>query len=125
VPVVEEMTPLKLASPRRSLGKWLLFAMAAGMPALLNAGETKVSARMAVDLAQEQLDVRGLQESVQVESLVLKSPSLLAGSQVWTVLWSKPVATETGKLETGVEIDMSGRVVRLVKKMAAPAKGGL
>jgi hypothetical protein len=99
--------------------------MAAGMPALLNAGETKVSARMAVDLAQEQLDVRGLQESVQVESLVLKSPSLLAGSQVWTVLWSKPVATETGKLETGVEIDMSGRVVRLVKKMAAPAKGGL
>lgn len=87
------------------------------------AGNAAVSARQAVDIAQEQLDLRGLQSSIQIESVMLQSATVLGSRRVWTVLWSRPVSSDSGKFEVGVEVDMNGKVVRLVKKTASGTKG--
>jgi hypothetical protein len=76
----------------------------------------------AVALAQEQLLIRGLQESVFIESVSLRSSSLLSASKQWTVLWSEPLPASLGRVEVGVEVDMQGRVVRLLKKARAGSK---
>ena len=94
-----------------------------GFASSSKAGNAPVSARQAVDIAQEQLDLRGLQSSIQIESVVLQAATVLGSTRVWTVLWSRSVSADSGKLEVGVEVDMNGRVVRLVKKTAGGAKG--
>ena len=83
------------------------------------AGAPAVSVREALDLAQEQLDMRGLQKTVYVDSISLKSATLLGSQRVWTVLWSEKLQADGGLLEVGAEVDMKGRVVRLVKKPAS------
>ncbi len=95
---------------------FLLFLQVAA-PGVI-AGAPAISAREALDLAQEQLDMRGLQKSVYVESIALKSASLLGAQRVWTVLWSEKLQADGGLVEIGAEVDMKGRVVRLVKKPA-------
>lgn len=86
------------------------------------AGNAGVSVQKAVELAQEQLEMRGLQASVQIESVVLQPATVLGASKIWTVLWSKSVPLDNGKYEVGVEVDMSGKVVRLVKKTGGASK---
>jgi hypothetical protein len=80
--------------------------------------------RQAIDLAQEQLDLRGLQSSVQIESVVLKPATVWSSQRVWTVLWSHALPTDTGKFEVGVEVDPAGKVMRLVRKAAGGGKSG-
>lgn len=86
------------------------------------AGNAGVSVQKAVELAQEQLEMRALQASVQIESVVLQPATVLGASKIWTVLWSKSVPLDNGKYEVGVEVDMSGKVVRLVKKTGGSSK---
>jgi hypothetical protein len=106
---------------RRVLFGGAFMALGAFSPAA-HAGNSRVSARKAIDLAQEQLDLRGLQSTVQIESVVLQSVTILGASRVWTVLWSQPISSDSGKFEVGVEVDMNGKLVRLVKKTAPGAK---
>ena len=87
-----------------------------------NAANSRVSARQAIDLAQEQLDLRGLQTTVEIESVVLQAATILGDSRVWTILWSRPFSSDSGKFEVGVEVDMNGKVVRLIKKTGRGAK---
>ena len=102
----------------RSLRVFRCFALALPVltPLALFAGNASVSVQKAVELAQEQLEMRGLQASVQIESVALQPATVLGTSKIWTVLWSKPVPLDNGKYEVGVEVDMSGKVMRLVKK---------
>jgi hypothetical protein len=76
----------------------------------------------AVALAQEQLQIRGLQGSVYIESVTLRAASILSSSKQWTVLWSEPLPASQGRVEVGVEVDMKGNVVRLLKKAAVGVK---
>jgi hypothetical protein len=98
----------------------LLFAVALNAP--LWAGGGFVSVRQAIDLAQEQLDLRGLQSTVQIESVVLKPSTILGSTRVWTVLWSNTIPGDPGRFEIGVEIDMNGKVMRLEKKTGRGGK---
>ncbi len=86
------------------------------------AGGPTVPVAEAVALAQEQLQIRGLQGSVYIESVTLRAASILGSSKQWTVLWSEPLPASQGRVEVGVEVDMKGNVVRLLKKAALGAK---
>lgn len=96
--------------------------LAISLTARLWAGGGFVSVRQAIDLAQEQLDLRGLQSTVQIESVVLKPSTILGSTRVWTVLWSSTIPSDPGRFEIGVEIDMTGKVTRLEKKTARVGK---
>jgi len=105
----------------RTIGRVIPLLILAA-PALLSAGSAGVSVQKAIALAQEQIEMRGLQSAVQIESVVLQPATVLGSSKIWTVLWSKPVPLENGKCEVGVEVDMNGKVMRLVKKAGNGAK---
>jgi hypothetical protein len=107
---------------RRGQSPLLALAIALSLSARLCAGEAFVSVRQAIDLAQEQLDLRGLQSSVRIESVALKPATLLGSTRVWTVLWSASIPSDPGRFEIGVEVDMNGKVTRLAKKTARGTK---
>ena len=88
----------------------------------MRAAEPSVPVAEAVSLAQEQLNIRGLQGRVYIESVALRSASVLGTKKQWTVLWSEPVPASQGRVEVGVEVDMNGSVVRLLKKAPAGAR---
>jgi len=73
----------------------------------------------AVALAQEQLDIRGLEKTVFIESVVLEKSSAMSRSRHWTIRWSQAIPSDSGRSETGAEVDMEGHVVRLVKNAGA------
>lgn len=76
-----------------------------------------VPVEKAIALAQEQLHVRGLEKTIFIQSAVLESASLLGGTRVWKVCWSDTVPASSGRVELGLEINMKGEVVRLVKRV--------
>lgn len=73
----------------------------------------------ALALAQEQLDIRGLEKTVFIESVVLEKSSAMSRSRHWTIRWSQAIPAALGRSETGAEVDMEGHVVRLVKNAGA------
>jgi len=75
-----------------------------------------LSLEKAIALAQEQLRVRHLEKNVFIQSISLNLVSMIGGERVWQVAWSENLEAGKGKLETGVEINMRGEVVRLVKR---------
>ncbi|MEI6713585.1 MAG: hypothetical protein WCO60_07525 [Verrucomicrobiota bacterium] len=75
-----------------------------------------LSLEKAIVLAQEQLHVRHLEKNVFIQSISLNLVSMIGGERVWQVAWSENLEAGKGKLETGVEINMRGEVVRLVKR---------
>lgn len=99
--------------------------MAAGFLCLVPdifAAEPQVSVTEAIALAQEQLQIRGLQGSVYIESVTLRAASVLSSTKQWTVLWSEALPSSQGRIEVGVEVDMKGRVVRLLRKASVGLK---
>jgi high-affinity K+ transport system ATPase subunit B len=95
------------------------FVLAFGYLHEAMAGGPAVNAKRALDLAQEQLDIRGLQASVFIESMSLRSATMLGGDRSWTVLWSESIPADGGLFEVGASVDMKGNVVRLLKKTAS------
>ncbi len=75
----------------------------------------------ALELAQEQLDIRGLEKTVFIDSVVLEKGAALSRSRHWTIRWSQAIPSASGRIETGAEVDMEGHVVRLVKNAGAAA----
>jgi hypothetical protein len=69
----------------------------------------------AIELAQEQLDNRGLEKTVFIESVVLEKDAAIGHSRHWTIRWSQTLPASAGRIEIGAEVDMQGHVVRLVK----------
>ena len=86
------------------------------------ASEPKVPAKKALELAQEQLDIRGFNSSVYIDSLALKASTLMGGAKSWTILWSERIPLDGGLVEIGASVDMNGKVERLVKKASAVAR---
>lgn len=80
------------------------------------AGFPPVSLEKAISLASEQLKIRELDRKIFIRGITLESVSMLGGTQVWKVSWSENIELESGKVETGVEVNMRGDVVRLVKR---------
>ena len=105
-------------SPRFA-GLFTVLLLAVQTPLAL-ASEPKVPAKRALELAQEQLDIRGFNTSVYIDSLALKSSTVIGGVKSWTVLWSERIPLDGGLVEIGASVDMNGKVERLVKK-ASPA----
>lgn len=107
-----------------SLSAFAAFAAFAALGTLsaAPAGGPSVPVAEAVALAQEQLQIRGLQGSVYIESVTLRSASILSSAKQWTILWSEPLPASQGRVEVGVEVDMKGNVVRLLKKAATGVK---
>ncbi len=95
----------------------LCIALALGTANWAGAEPPLISVRQAIELAQEQLDIRGLTDSVYIESVTLKSPTVMGGPKHWTVLWSRSVPVGKGMIEVGAEVDMQSKVVRLLKKV--------
>lgn len=81
-----------------------------------------VSVEKAIVLAQEQLRVRHLEKSIFIQSVSLNLVSMIGGERVWQVAWSENLEAGKGKIETGVEINMRGEVVRLVKRTGEARK---
>lgn len=86
------------------------------------AGAPAIPAGRAVEIAQQQLDMRGIQSSVFIESLALRSATMLGGEKTWTVLWSESIPAGAGLFEVGASVDMKGSIVRLLKKTASKAR---
>jgi hypothetical protein len=82
-----------------------------------------VSAKRAVELAEEALAAKNAGDSVFIQSLSLQRSSLLSGKPVWTVSWSENIqGSKPGSVEVGLEIGMDGSVVHLIKGRGAPGK---
>lgn len=72
--------------------------------------------RKAVELAEEALAAKGKQNEVYVKSVSLERASLLSGGTNWIVAWSGSVpGVKPGSKEYGLEINMQGDVVHLIK----------
>ncbi|HEV7403191.1 MAG TPA: hypothetical protein VGO11_09705 [Chthoniobacteraceae bacterium] len=82
-----------------------------------------ISAKRALELAEEALAAKNAGDNVFIQSVALQRTSLVSGKPVWTVSWSENLpASKPGSVEVGVEIRMDGSVVHLVKGRAAPGK---
>lgn len=79
-----------------------------------------ISARQALDAAENYIKERGLQGDIYVESVTLTRSSMFGGETYWFVKWSHPlVASDPAKREVGIKMRMDGSVTRLVKGIAS------
>jgi hypothetical protein len=70
----------------------------------------------AIELAQQALVAKGRQNEVFVQSASLQRGSILNSNTSWIVTWSHTIpGQKEGSQEYGVEIDMKGNVVHLIK----------
>jgi hypothetical protein len=105
---------------RTALALTLLALFTLRSPAL--AGPA-VSAKRAVELAEEALASKNAGEKVFIQSLALQRTSLITGKTVWTVSWSENIpGSKPGSVEVGLEIGMDGSVVHLIKGRATAGK---
>jgi hypothetical protein len=81
------------------------------------AGEAPtLSAKRAVEIAEQALAEKGAGSQVHIQSLVLQETTRVGGKTSWTVTWSTPLpASNRNKNEVGIEIGMDGSVVHLIK----------
>jgi hypothetical protein len=75
-----------------------------------------ISAKQALQLAEEALAPKNTGGGVYVSSISLQPTAVLGGKRVWTVMWSESVeGSRPGTKELGLEIHMDGAVVHLIK----------
>jgi hypothetical protein len=80
-----------------------------------------ISARKALDIAEESLRDRGLTEKIFVAGVRLERSSVVGGYKFWFVKWSESLpASDPRNREVGVKVYMDGRAVRLVKEPGTP-----
>jgi hypothetical protein len=99
---------------RRSL--LTLLALAAAWN-VARAEPPAVTARQALDIAEQSLRDRGLDHRLHVVSVALEKSSLMSGKAFWFVKWSEPIpASDPKNREVGVKVAMDGTATRLVKE---------
>jgi hypothetical protein len=82
-----------------------------------------ISAKRAVELAEEALAAKNAGDKVFIQSVALQRTSVISGKTVWTVSWSENIpGSKPGSVEVGLEIGMDGSVVHLIKGRAPAAK---
>lgn len=80
-----------------------------------------ISAHQALDLAEKNMNERGLGKEIYVESVTLTRPAIFGGETFWFIKWSHPIrATDPNKREIGIKVRMDGRTTRLVKGIHEP-----
>ncbi len=92
-----------------------LAILSLGLPAFADVPSLKAAEAAAI--AQQDLESRGLQDSVYVAEVVYKTPKLLGGEKAhWEVLWSKELEAQTpGRKEFGLKIQLDGSYTRSVR----------
>ena len=84
-----------------------------------SAAAPALSIEKAVALAQGNLKERGLDREIHVVALTLEPTSLLRSRFHWFARWSSSIPREDRKREIGLQINMDGRLVHVLK---APAE---
>ena len=85
----------------------------------------ELSAKAAVEIADQTLASRHLGPNVFIQSVTFQSTALLGGKRTWLVQWSGFVeGSKAGTREIGLQIGMDGHVVHVIKEPGAgPATG--
>ncbi|MDF1741313.1 MAG: hypothetical protein P1U86_19290 [Verrucomicrobiales bacterium] len=80
------------------------------------ANQPSLPAIKAIEIAQADLDSRGLQDKVHIYQMTYKKGSVMNGKAHWEVLWSDDFPAQTeGRNEIGLRISMDGNYKRAVK----------
>lgn len=92
----------------------LFLTTALGASAIAN--PPALLATRAAEIAQADLESRGLQGKVFIEQIIYKKDTIMTKEPHWEVLWSDmfPAQTE-GRKEFGLRITMDGNYKRAVK----------
>lgn len=70
----------------------------------------------AIEIAQADLETRGLQDKVYIYQMTYKKGSVMNGKAHWEILWSDDFPAQTeGRKEFGLRISMDGNYKRAVK----------
>lgn len=92
----------------------LFFTVALTVNVLAN--PPAILAARAAEIAQADLESRGLQGKIFIEQIIFKKDTIMTKEPHWEVLWSDmfPAQTE-GRKEFGLRITMDGNYKRAVK----------
>ena len=74
----------------------------------------------ALGVAQKDLKDRGLAGQVSIVSLSLESGAIVGGKSYWFARWSQSIDIGEQRRESGLQINMDGSVVHLVKAPNKP-----
>ncbi len=80
------------------------------------ANQPSLPALKAIEIAQADLESRGLQDKVFIYQMTYKKGSVISGKAHWEILWSDDFPAQTeGRSEFGLRISMDGNYKRAVK----------
>lgn len=80
------------------------------------ANSPSLPAPKAIEIAQADLETRGLQGKVYIYQMTYKKGGVMGGKAHWEILWSDDFPAQTeGRKEFGLRITMDGNYKRAVK----------
>ena len=92
------------------------FFLTAALCANAIANPPAVLATRAAEIAQADLESRGLQGKIFIEQIIYKKDTIMTKEPHWEVLWSDMFDAQTeGRKEFGLRITMDGNYKRAVK----------
>ncbi|MEC8824421.1 MAG: hypothetical protein VXX36_01440 [Verrucomicrobiota bacterium] len=75
-----------------------------------------ITAAQAAQIAQQDLESRGIEGQFYIWQMTYKKDSFMSGKRYWEVLWNKSFPAQTeGRKEFGLRIQMNGEYTRAVK----------
>ena len=75
-----------------------------------------ITAAQAAQIAQQDLESRGIQDQFYIWQMTYKKDSFMNGKRYWEVLWNKSFPAQTeGRKEFGLRIQMNGEYTRAVR----------
>ena len=75
-----------------------------------------ITAAQAAQIAQQELESRGIEGQFYIWQMTYKKDSFMSGKRYWEVLWNKSFPAQTeGRKEFGLRIQMNGEYTRAVK----------
>ena len=75
-----------------------------------------ITIAQAAQIAQQDLESRGIQDQFYIWQITYKKDSFMNGKRYWEVLWNKSFPAQTeGRKEFGLRIQMNGEYTRAVR----------
>lgn len=75
-----------------------------------------ITIAQAAQIAQQDLESRGIQDQFYIWQMTYKKDSFMNGKRYWEVLWNKSFPAQTeGRKEFGLRIQMNGEYTRAVR----------